>query len=158
MAYLNRIEIIGNLCGNVELKQNANGKAYSSIRVAVTVKYGTSTKTYYYGCSIYRNIGGLTNFLTKGSTVYVNGELSTSIYNGQNGSPQISHDIMVDNIQLLVYKEPQNAQQPQQGYAPQQSGYVQNGYGNRQNAQAQQPQQQQTQMGIPFPPDPSIPF
>lgn len=157
MAYLNRIEIIGNLCGNVEQKQNSNGKAYSYIRVAVTTKYGETNKTYYYNCSIYRSVNGLFNYLTKGSMVYLNGELSTQIYNAQDGSPQIAHNVMVDNIQLLTYKDP--AQAPQQSYAPQ-PGYAQQAHAPmpQQNSTfntIQPPRPQQPEFatnGLPFPP------
>lgn len=84
-----KIEIIGNLGADAEIK-NVNGNAFVSFRVAHTDKWTDQRtgeikqSTQWVSCILNGNGGGLTQFLKKGTKVFVRGHLSTNLYS----SPQ----------------------------------------------------------------------
>lgn len=73
---LQKIEIIGNLVGDAEVKSGKDGKEFVSFRVAVNEGSGEDKKTTYYDISYVKS--GLLQYLTKGQAVYVSGRLSLS--------------------------------------------------------------------------------
>lgn len=73
---LQKIEIIGNLVGDAEVKSGKDGKEFVSFRVAVNEGSGEDKKTTYFDISYVKS--GLLQYLTKGQAVYVSGRLSLS--------------------------------------------------------------------------------
>ena len=73
---LQKIEIIGNLVQDAELKSGREGKEFISFRVAASEQSGEDRKTTYY--DVVAGKSGVLSYLKKGQTVYVSGRLSLS--------------------------------------------------------------------------------
>lgn len=71
---LQKIEIIGNLVADAELKQGKDSREFVSFRVAVGEGSGEDKKTTYYDVTYIKS--GLLQYLKKGQPVYVSGRLS----------------------------------------------------------------------------------
>ena len=75
-AMLQKIEIIGNLVADAELKQGKDGKEFISFRVAVSEGSGEDRRSTYYDVNYVKS--GILQYLRKGQPVYVSGRLSLS--------------------------------------------------------------------------------
>lgn len=73
---LQRIEIIGNLVQDAEVKAGKDGKEFVTFRVAVSEGSGDDRKVTYYDTTYVKN--GLLTYLKKGQSIYVSGRLSIS--------------------------------------------------------------------------------
>jgi len=71
---LQRIEIIGNLVQDAEVKTGKDGKEFVTFRVAVSEGTGDDRKVTYYDITYVKN--GLLPYLRKGQSIYVSGRLS----------------------------------------------------------------------------------
>ena len=73
---LQKIEIIGNVVADAELKQSKSGNQYVSFTVAVNEGNGDEKRTTYYDVGTSKT--GVLNYIKKGRTIYVSGRLSLS--------------------------------------------------------------------------------
>ena len=73
---LQKIEIIGNVVADAELKQSKSGNQYVSFTVAVNEGNGDERRTTYYDVGSSKT--GVLNYIKKGRTIYVSGRLSLS--------------------------------------------------------------------------------
>ena len=73
---LQKIEIIGNVVADAELKQSKSGNQYVSFTVAVNEGNGDEKRTTYYDVGSSKT--GILNYIKKGRTIYVSGRLSLS--------------------------------------------------------------------------------
>jgi len=73
---IQKIEIIGVVVADAELKSSKNGNQYTGFRVGVTENYGEEKRSTYYEVAYNRN--GIVSYLKKGRMVYVSGRLSLS--------------------------------------------------------------------------------
>ena len=99
---LQRIEIIGNLTADAELKSGNDGKQFIVFRVGVYENHGEERKSTYYDVS-YPN-GGIYNYLKKGRQVYVSGKLSVSA-TLWNNAPYLNARISAKDIELCGSRE-----------------------------------------------------
>lgn len=73
---LQRIEIIGNLVQDAEVKAGKDGKEFVTFRVAVSEGSGDDRRATYYDITYVKN--GLLPYLKKGQSIYVSGRISIS--------------------------------------------------------------------------------
>jgi len=73
---LQKIEVIGNLVSDAEVKNGKDGKEFVSFKVAVNEGSGDDRKTTFYDVSYVKS--GLLQYLKKGQALYVSGKLSLS--------------------------------------------------------------------------------
>lgn len=109
MAYLNRIEIIGNLGKDPVSVTLPNGTQKVSFSVAVSKKFRTKTgeqkeqtnwfKAVFLG-KLAETIGKLN--LSKGISVFVSGEMNIRNYTDQDGHPRTATEINGDTLQVLT--------------------------------------------------------
>lgn len=91
-----KADIIGNLGANAQTKQ-INGKDYVSFDIAHTEK-----DTTVWISALWRGNGGnLMQYLTKGTSVFVRGNLSAGTYTTRSGEVRVSLSIMVSEINLI---------------------------------------------------------
>ena len=103
------VETIGNLGGDATIKE-INGQKYVAFNVASTEKYknasGTTVERTTWVSALLRGDGGaLTQYLTKGTTVFLRGDLSISAFVDKDGKPQASISLFVNRIQLCGSKK-----------------------------------------------------
>ena len=73
---LQRIEVIGNLVQDAELKSGREDKEFISFRVAASETVAGEKRTTYYDVTLSKS--GVIDYLKKGQQVYVSGKLSLS--------------------------------------------------------------------------------
>jgi len=113
---LNRVEIIGNLGSDPEMRYTANGTAVTTFRVAVN---RTSVNpdgerredTEWFSVVTWNKLAELTQaHLTKGRKVYVEGRQSTRSWDGPDGQKRYRTELVAN--QVLFLDRPQGASMP----------------------------------------------
>ncbi len=104
MAYLNQVQIIGNLGRDPEMKYTPQGNAVVSFSVAVTRTYGEDKKpdTEWFNIVAWNKLAELCNqYLAKGRKVYVEGRLQTRSWDGQDGVKKYRTELVANNVLFL---------------------------------------------------------
>ncbi len=104
---LNKMQIIGNLGRDPEMRYTPSGDAVTNFSVAVGRRYTNRDgqevdETEWFNVSAWRRLAETTNqYLSKGSKVYVEGRLKTRSYVGQDGQTRFSNDINAFEVVFL---------------------------------------------------------
>lgn len=111
MASLNRVEIIGRLGRDPELKYSQNGAAICSINVATDESYtdregNRIQKAEWHSVVVFQKAAEhCSQYLSKGSLVFVEGSLSTREWQDQQGQKRYSTEIKAQRVQFLDKKD-----------------------------------------------------
>ena len=103
---LNRVMLLGNLGADPELRYTQAGKAVLNMRLATTESYLDANKvrqerTDWHNVVLWGKRGeALAKFLTKGSTIFVEGGLRTSSYDDKDGHKRYKTEVHATNIIL----------------------------------------------------------
>jgi len=103
---LNRVMLLGNLGADPELRYTQAGKAVLNMRLATTESYLDANKvrqerTDWHNVVLWGKRGeALAKFLTKGSTIFVEGGLRTSTYDDKEGNKRYKTEVHATNIIL----------------------------------------------------------
>jgi single-strand DNA-binding protein len=103
---LNRVMLLGNLGADPELRYTQAGKAVLNMRLATTESYLDANKvrqerTDWHNVVLWGKRGeALAKFLTKGSTIFVEGGLRTSSYDDKEGNKRYKTEVHATNIIL----------------------------------------------------------
>lgn len=73
---LQKIDLIGNLVADAEIRSGKDGNEYISFRVAASENSGDEKRTTFYEVSCHKS--GVIEYLKKGQQVFVSGRLSLS--------------------------------------------------------------------------------
>ena len=102
---LNRVMLLGNLGADPELRVTAGGQSVLKLRLATTESYldknGTrQERTDWHSVTVWGKRGeALAKFLTKGTSIFVEGRIQTGSYE-KNGEKRYRTDIIANNILL----------------------------------------------------------
>jgi len=112
---MNVFTFSGNLGRDVKVNQ-AGGSTVANFVVAVKSGYGDREQTLWVDCSLWgkRAEGGLPQYLTKGQTVMVSGELGSREYQDNDGNNKTVLTCNVASITLASAKGDNSNSQPQQ--------------------------------------------
>lgn len=113
---MQKIEIIGNLGGDAEIKI-FNDRRYVSFSVACSERRAdangvVSERTTWYSV-LKRGEGNIIQYLKRGTKVFVRGGLNAKIYNDKRGVPCVALNVNADEIQLCGLKPSERSQQGQ---------------------------------------------
>lgn len=103
---LNRVMLLGNLGADPELRFTQSGQAVLNMRLATTESYLDRNKvrqerTDWHNVVLWGKRGeALAKFLTKGTTIFVEGGLRTSSYDDKEGNKRYKTEIHATNIIL----------------------------------------------------------
>lgn len=109
---LNRVQLIGNLTRDPELRYTPQGTAVCSFGLATNRSWTTDTgekreETEFHRIVSWNKLAELCSQLcTKGRKVYVEGRLSTRTWTGQDGNQRTTTEIVIDDMILLDSKRP----------------------------------------------------
>lgn len=104
---LNRVQLIGNLTRDPELRYTPNGTAVCSFGLATNRSWVTDTgekreETDFHRIVAWSKLAELcSQFLVKGRKVYVEGRLSTRNWTTQEGVQRTTTEVVIDNMILL---------------------------------------------------------
>jgi single-strand DNA-binding protein len=107
---LNRVQLIGNLTRDPELRYTPSGTAVCSFSIATNRSWTTDSGEKHEEADFHRIVAWnklaelCSQFLVKGRKVYVEGRLSTRSYNAQDGTPKSITEIIISDMILLDSK------------------------------------------------------
>ena len=102
MASLNRIEIIGNVGKEAEMRFTPSGKTVTSFSVAVNSKFGESESIEWFSVIAWNKLAETCNqYLTKGQQVFVEGRLQTRSWEGDDGVKHYKTEIVANKVLFL---------------------------------------------------------
>lgn len=107
---LNRVQLIGNLTRDPELRYTPSGTAVCSFGLATNRSWTTDTgekheETEFHKIVSWNKLAELcSQFLVKGRKVYVEGRLSTKNWTTQEGQQRSTTEVVIDDMILLDNK------------------------------------------------------
>lgn len=107
---LNRVQLIGNLTRDPELRYTPSGSAVCTFSIATNRSWTTDTgekreEVDFHNIVAWRKLAELcSQFLTKGRKVYVEGRLSTRSWTAQDGTQKSRTEVVIDDMILLDNK------------------------------------------------------
>ena len=108
MASVNKVILVGNLGADPEVRYLPSGDAVANIRLATTDRYKDKTSgefkemTEWHRISFFGRLAEIASeYLKKGSAVYIEGRIRTRKYQAQDGTDRYSTDIVADQMQML---------------------------------------------------------
>lgn len=106
MASLNRVEIIGNVGREPEMRFTPAGKAVVSFSVAVNTKYGETETTEWFNIVAWNKLAETCNqFLAKGKQVYLDGRLQTRSWESEDGVKHYKAEVIANKVLFLGKRE-----------------------------------------------------
>jgi len=128
MAYMNKVMLIGNVGRDPEVKITTTGTKKVSFSLATSQKYKDSAgeykeKTQWHNVVFWGKSGDLIEKMVfKGSSLFIEGELSYRKWEDQNGQQKTVTEINGNNFQILGAKA--NEQKRDQNQSSTQADYV----------------------------------
>lgn len=107
---LNKVQLIGNLTRDPELRYTPNGKAVCSFGIATNRYWTTESgekreEADFHNIVAWNKLAELcSQFLLKGRKVYVEGRLSTRSWTSQDGQQKSRTEVVIDDMILLDSK------------------------------------------------------
>lgn len=104
---LNRVQLIGNLTRDPELRYTPNGTAVCSFGLATNRSWTTDNGEKHEEAEFHRIVAWnklaelCSQFLVKGRKVYVEGRLSTRNWTAQDGTQRSTTEVVIDDMILL---------------------------------------------------------
>lgn len=128
MASLNKVQIIGNLGRDPEIKTIPSGQKVASFSLACSEKYTKDgqkvEKTEWINCKAWGKLAEIIEkYVKKGNQIYVEGKLETQTFE-KDGVKRYKTEIVVNNMLMLGGKNegsndaPNEYSQPSQNYNP----------------------------------------
>ncbi len=111
MRGLNKVQIIGNLGRDPEMRYTPNGKPVTSFTVAVSRSWikpdgEHAEKTEWFNVVAWERLAEICNqYLTQGSLVYVEGRLETRSWETENGQKHYRTEIVANEVIILDKRE-----------------------------------------------------
>jgi single-strand DNA-binding protein len=104
---VNKVILIGNLGSDPEVRSLSSGAKVARIRIATSESYTNKegervTNTEWHSVNLWRGLADIAEkYLTKGSSVYVEGRLRTRSYDDKDGVTRYVTEIEGDNMTML---------------------------------------------------------
>lgn len=108
---LNRVQLIGNLTRDPELRYTPKGTAVCTFGIATNRRWKTDSgdfkeETEFHRIVAWNRLAELcSQLLTKGRRAYVEGRLSTRSWTGQDGAQRVTTETVIDDMILLDRRE-----------------------------------------------------
>ncbi len=109
---LNKVQLIGNLTRDPELRYTPNGTAVCSFGIATNRNWTTDAgekkdEAEFHNIVAWNKLAELcSQFMVKGSKVYVEGRLATRSWNAQDGAQRTKTEIVISDMILLDGRKP----------------------------------------------------
>lgn len=110
MNSLNKVQLIGNLTANPEVRETPNGQKVATFSVATTRVWKDASgskqeQTEFHNVVLWRGLAEVAEkYVTKGQKVYIEGYLQTRSWEDQTGAKRYRTEIVGDNLIMLSSK------------------------------------------------------
>lgn len=119
---LNRVQLIGNLTRDPELRYTPQGTAVCTIGLATNRSWTTDSgdkkeEVEYHKIIAWNKLGELcSQLLSKGRKIYVEGRLSTRSWTAQDGAQKTTTEIVIDDMIILDSRREQAPESQDMSY------------------------------------------
>lgn len=119
-ASVNKVILIGNLGKDPEIRYMQNGDAVTNITLATTDTWKDKNgekqeKTEWHRVTFYRKLAEIAGeYLKKGRSVYIEGQLETRKWTDKNGVDRYTTDIIANDMKMLGSKPEADSSEPRQ--------------------------------------------
>ncbi|QFY89898.1 single-stranded DNA-binding protein [Magnetovirga frankeli] len=121
---INKVILIGNLGAEPETRSSANGTNVTNIRIATTESWKdrntgeNQDRTEWHRVVLFGRLGEVASqYLTKGSKVFIEGKVQTNKWQDQNGQDRYTTEVVAERLEMLDKK-------PTDQYSPNRPGGV----------------------------------
>jgi single-strand DNA-binding protein len=97
---MNSINLIGNICQDVELRQTNNGKSVVSFNLAVNRPFAKDTTDFIPLVVYGQPAEYISRYASKGSKIAVSGKLTTRNYEDKNGNKRTAFEVVADSAEI----------------------------------------------------------
>lgn len=105
-ASINKVILIGNVGQDPEQRFTGSGKAVANVSLATSFKSGDSEKTEWHKVIFWDKLAEVVSkYVTKGSSIYVEGRLETRSWDDKDGAKKYTTEIVAEKLQLLGSKK-----------------------------------------------------
>lgn len=102
---MNKLELIGRLTKDVEVKESKKGTKYANFTLAVQRK-AENDKTDFIECIAFGNIAEvISKYVEKGNRILVEGTLNIDVYEDKEGKKQKQVKCIVDDFYFIDFKK-----------------------------------------------------
>lgn len=115
MPNLNKVQIIGNVGQDPELRYTPNGNPVCTFSVAVNRRYSAADgekreETEWFNIVAWNKLAETINqFVNKGMSIYVEGRLKTRNWEGQDGQKHYKTEVIAQQVQFLSRRAEEQA-------------------------------------------------
>jgi single-strand DNA-binding protein len=108
MASLNKVQLIGNVGNDPDIRNVQGGAKTASFRLATTTRYkdrnGTQQEdTEWHNITVWNGRAEFVEkYIRKGAELYIEGKIRTRQWTDQSGNKRFTTEIVADNIQILM--------------------------------------------------------
>lgn len=114
---MNKVELIGRLTHDVEMRQTPNGVSLARFSIAVTRRFKNSNGEYdadFINCVAWRRTGEfIAKHFQKGGMIAVVGSIQSRSWDGNDGKKQYATEVVVDEVYFTGAKKQNNNNQQQ---------------------------------------------
>lgn len=105
MPSYQKVQVMGHLGRDPEVRYSQAGEPVANFSVAVTEKRSGSESTEWFNCVAFKKTAEIVQkYLHKGDAVFAEGKLQTREYQGRDGEKRKSMELIASNIVLLGSK------------------------------------------------------
>lgn len=97
---MNSINLIGNICQDVELKQTNSGKSVVQFNLAVKRPFTKDTTDFIPVVIWNQPAEYIARYAHKGTKIAVSGKLTTRIYEDKNGNKRTAFEVVADSAEI----------------------------------------------------------
>ena len=97
---MNNINLIGNVCNDIEVKTTTSGKSVVSFNLAVKRPFTKDTTDFIPVVVWDQGAEYLGRYARKGSRVGVSGKLTTRKWTDNNGNNRVAYEVVADSVEL----------------------------------------------------------
>lgn len=107
MNSLNRVQLIGNLTANPEVRETPNGQKVANMSIATNRSYKDASgmrqeQAEYHNIVLWGSLAEISEkYITKGKKVYVEGRLQTRSWDDPSGNKRYKTEIVAENLIML---------------------------------------------------------
>ncbi|MBA4336825.1 single-stranded DNA-binding protein [bacterium] len=111
MKSLNRVSLLGHLVADPEVRSTQNGNSVANFAIATNRKWKNASgevkgETDFHRVVAWRKLGQLCGeYLKKGSSVYVEGQLRNRSYDTDAGEKRFTTEIIAKDVNILTWKK-----------------------------------------------------
>lgn len=127
---MNSINLIGNICNDLEVKTTQSGKSVVSFNLAVKRPFTKDTTDFIPVVVWEQGAQYLSRYGKKGSRCAVGGKLTTRKYQDKDGNNRTAYEVIADTVELMDSKSENSASEVRSAaIGNTQGGYMPEAYG-----------------------------